>query len=160
MINRTKTVDVIIQSANKDYVQPVAAIVTVLESIYRNNFVKIADKNCLFYEETYLPFKNFAQNLFGKFSSSKEIVAHTFALLDKIISNTSFFLKQNNTNRLFVGCFKLANDYYKKEIKFENILNLNHDELKAIEKQTYDLLGEDIYIEKKLIDEYIQFTFQ
>ena len=37
---------------------------------------------------------------------------------------------------------------------------LNNDELKLLEKQTYELLGEDIYIEKKLIDEYIQFLYQ
>ena len=57
---------------------------------------------------------------------------------------------------LFIGCFILANNYYKKEIKLENVLNLNNEELKLLEKQTYELLGEDIYIEKKLIDEYIQ----
>lgn len=160
MINRTKTVDVIIQSHSSEYIKPIAALMTVLESIYRNNFVKIAEKNCIYYEETYLPFKNLAQNVFAKFMSSKEIVGHTFSLFDKITSNTSFSLKPNNTNRLFIGCFILANNYYKKEIKLENVLNLNNEELKLLEKQTYELLGEDIYIEKKLIDEYIQFLYQ
>ncbi len=155
-MNRTRTVDVIFVASSKDYIAPCQKLYTIMETFYKDNFVRLPDEESILYEKDYLPFKNFSQNLFCKSASSKEVVAHCFALIDKIISNTSFILKPNNSNRLLVGVFVLVNKLYKTpNLQFEKTFNLNKNELENIENEVLYLAGSDISFDKNLINEYI-----
>ena len=154
-MERTKTVDVVFVQSSKNYIEPCSKINKILESIYKDNFVRLPEEDSILYEKVFIPFQSFSQNLFGKCKVDKSIVAWCLALLDKIISNTNFILKPNNSNRLLLGILGLIN---KKENFSDNYLklfsNLNNYELEMIEKDALYLLGDSIYIDKDLLDQY------
>lgn len=155
-MQRTKTVDVIFVTSAKDYIAPCAKLSAIIDSIYKDNFVRIPEENSILYEKDFLPFKNFSQNLFGKCHSSKDVVAHSVALIDRVISNTNFILKPNNSNRLLVGIFLLVNRYYKTpNLLFEKIFNLNKNELELIEKEVFYLINSNVEVPKNMLSDYI-----
>ena len=158
---RTKTVDVIFVTSAKNYIYPCQKISTIMESFYKDNFVRLPDENSILWENEFLLFKNFSQNLFGKCGSSKEVVGYCVAIIDRIVSNSNFVLKPNNSNRLLVGSFTLVNKHLNIQgLEYEKIFNLELSEIEKIEQEVYILTGKNIEIDKDFLHEYVESIYK
>ena len=158
-MQRTKTIDVVTVTSSTGYVEPCNKISTIVDTIFKENFVRIANVNSPLFEEDSIVFKQFILNIFGKLHIGKELIAQVIALLDKVVSTTTFILKQQNANRLIIGLVIGVYKANKLTKFFDKIFDLSNKELENIECEVGSLLDKTYKIEKSLIEEYIKEIF-
>lgn len=159
-MQRTKTIDVVVQKSSESFVLPCSKMAIIVDTVFKENFVRETDKNSILYETEYVPFKQFAQNSFGKCPASKEILAHIFALMDRIVSTTEFVLKPQNANRLLAGLIIIVNKHQSKLTKFyDKIFNMTKEEIQEIEKEVRQYLTE-IEVPSDLLKDYVEHIYK
>lgn len=159
-MQRTKTIDVVTVKSSTGYVEPCNKVNIIVETIFKDNFVRTGNKNSILYEEDPMLFKQFMLNTFGKIHISQEALANVCLLLDRIVSTTNFVLKPQNANRLLIGLILIVFKLQKLNKFFDKLLNLSKDILESIEKEVSHFLNHDFSINKELQTEYINEIYQ
>ena len=155
-MQRTKTIDVVTVSSSTGYIEPCNKISIIIDTIFKENFVRLANQNSSLYEADGFTFKQFIQNAFGKCHVSKESLAHIMALFDRIVSTTDFVLKPQNSNRLLVGLIIIVSKYNKLTKFFDKLFNIVSSDLEKIEKEVLSLLNNDIFVSQDAITNYVE----
>ncbi len=155
-MQRTKTIDVVTVTSSTGYIEPCNKISVIIDTIFKENFVRLANQNSILYEADGFTFKQFIQNAFGKCHVSKEALAHIMALLDRIVSTTDFILKPQNCNRLLVGLIIIVCKYNKLPKFFDKLFNIVSSDLDKIEKEVLSFLNNDIFVSQETVLNYME----
>lgn len=159
-MERTKTIDFVATKSNKDFVNPCNKICLIVDTIFKENFVRSCDVSSILYEPECLPFKQFIQNAFGKYNPSKDMIGHIIALLDKIVSTTNYVIKQNNINRILIGLLSIITKYYRINKFLDKMFEISINDISNIENEVNVLIGNNASVDNIIIKDYSDIIYK
>lgn len=155
-MRKTQTMDIAATQCSK-YEKAASKLHKVIESIFKDNFVRLVDKNSPFFEKEPINFRNYILNIFSK-GLSKEVIALATRYLDRLVSDLDFFIKSQNVNKLYLGLLIVAYKQLQKDYKnLAKILSMKPEEIKLLDSEASKLLKNNFSYDKEKLNEYIRF---